>query len=183
MFLSVFHPSILCVNLDLFLDVITKEILLNGLYFSLIKKKKSYISNFFYKIVIFISFFLTSLVFLFFPLLCFQTDIEQAIAAMKQSMIVSNKLRKRTSLLGSVSRMATGVNYNEFTEGNMLYMFLFKIYMHCVSIQCIFPYDIFLWSYMYVIFHLINFLVKTVQIYHTRPVDLRSNGFNHCPEN
>ncbi|KAK7501102.1 hypothetical protein BaRGS_00007587 [Batillaria attramentaria] len=43
-------------------------------------------------------------------------DIEQAIAAMKQSMLVSYKLRRRTSVLASISKMASGVNYDEFTE-------------------------------------------------------------------
>ncbi|XP_070195662.1 tetratricopeptide repeat protein 39B-like isoform X2 [Littorina saxatilis] len=43
-------------------------------------------------------------------------DIEQAIAAMKQSMIVSNKLRKSTSLMGSFSNMTSGVNYDDYTE-------------------------------------------------------------------
>lgn len=43
-------------------------------------------------------------------------DIEQAIAAMKQSMVVSNRLRKRTSFMASISKVATGINYDDFTE-------------------------------------------------------------------
>ncbi|XP_076462469.1 tetratricopeptide repeat protein 39B-like [Babylonia areolata] len=43
-------------------------------------------------------------------------DIERAITAMKQSIVVSNKLRKRTSLIGSLSKVTSGVNYNDFTE-------------------------------------------------------------------
>ncbi|KAL8600738.1 hypothetical protein ACOMHN_057326 [Nucella lapillus] len=43
-------------------------------------------------------------------------DIERAIIAMKQSIVVSNKLRKHTSFIGSLSKVASGVNYDEFTE-------------------------------------------------------------------
>ncbi|PVD23516.1 hypothetical protein C0Q70_16788 [Pomacea canaliculata] len=43
-------------------------------------------------------------------------DIEQAIAAMKRSVIVSSKMRRRSTLLGSIAKVTSGVNYNEFTE-------------------------------------------------------------------
>ena len=50
-----------------------------------------------------------------------QADIENAIEAIKKSVIMCNKLRKKTSIMSSITKMNSKVNYDEFTEGMCLY--------------------------------------------------------------
>ncbi|XP_005096921.3 tetratricopeptide repeat protein 39B [Aplysia californica] len=43
-------------------------------------------------------------------------DIETAIEAIKKSVIVCGKVRKKTSVISSITKLGSKVNYNEFTE-------------------------------------------------------------------
>ncbi|GFO11311.1 tetratricopeptide repeat protein 39b [Plakobranchus ocellatus] len=43
-------------------------------------------------------------------------DIETAIEAIKKSVIMCNRLRKKTSIISSITKMNSKVNYDEFTE-------------------------------------------------------------------
>jgi len=49
--------------------------------------------------------------------LLFQTDIEAAIQAIKKSLIVCNKQRRKIGLFGSFSSVASKSNYSELKVG------------------------------------------------------------------
>ncbi|XP_064605112.1 tetratricopeptide repeat protein 39B-like [Liolophura sinensis] len=44
------------------------------------------------------------------------TDIEAAIEVIKKAVVLCNRHRKKTSMIGSLSKMGTKVNYNDYTE-------------------------------------------------------------------
>jgi hypothetical protein len=67
-----------------------------------------------------------------------QGDIEAAITAMKQSVLVSSQHQKRTSFMGSLSKVTSGVNYDEFTEGKdfiVLYICLSVHLSYCIILS------------------------------------------------
>lgn len=108
--------------------------------------------------------------------LCPQADIEQAITAMKQSVVVSNRLRKRTSFMGSFSKLTTGVNYDEFTEGEICgCMFVtmddcFLLFVTCwldssllqlVYLRCLWQdLQVFFWGFFFYLLHFVQLIVS-----------------------
>lgn len=49
-----------------------------------------------------------------------QADIEVAIEAIKKSVTLCSKIRKKTSVIGSLTKFNSKVNYDEYTEGKAI---------------------------------------------------------------
>lgn len=85
-----------------------------------------------------------------------QGDIEAAIQAIKKSLIVCNKQRRKISLFGSFSSVASKSNYSELTVGKEQ---IWSIYLACSTSQCHVTYIITCFTYLSVIeVHLEHFL-------------------------